>query len=81
MGALSNYRPGRHWAAITPSDTDDLPTGIRQVYVGGTGDVAAVGQDDEVVTFAAVPAGAVLDIGPKRIDATGTTATDLVAIY
>lgn len=81
MGANSNYRPGSKWAAITPSDTVNMPTGVRAVYVGGAGAVVAVGQDDVAVTFAAVPVGTTLNIGPKRINSTSTTATNLVAIY
>lgn len=81
MGTNSTFRPGRRWVAITTSDTVNLAPGARAIYVGGTGNVVAVGDDDVAVTFTAVPVGTTLNIGPKRINATSTTATVLVAIY
>lgn len=69
--------------AITPSDTVNLRLDSRltdAVNVGAAGTVAAVFQDDSVATLTA-PAGAVLPIAVKRINATGTTATGLVALY
>lgn len=67
-------------AAITPSDTVDLPSQAKAIYVGGAGDVlATIGGTD--VTFKAVPVGTVLHITATRVKATGTTATNLVALY
>jgi hypothetical protein len=66
--------------AITPSDTINLVTPARMVYVGGAGAVAAVMRSGAVVTFAAVPVGTVLPIQVARINATSTTATNLVAL-
>ncbi len=51
------------------------------VYVGALGDVATVLQDDTVVTWVAVPAGTFLQIACKRVNATGTSALNLVACY
>lgn len=68
--------------AITPHDSTHLSRTTRRVYVGGAGAVAAVmAGDGAVVTFAAVPVGTVLPISVSRINSTGTTATNLVAIY
>lgn len=72
--------PGRSWAAVTPSDTVNLPAGCRAIYVGGAGDVALVGDDGVAVVFAAT-AGQIIPLGPKRVNATSTTATSIVAIY
>jgi hypothetical protein len=66
--------------AIMPSDTINLVTPARMVYVGGAGAVAAVMRSGAVVTFAAVPVGTVLPIQVARINATSTTATNLVAL-
>ena len=52
----------------------------RARYVGGAGNVAAINENGVAVTFAAVPAGAVLPIATKRVNATGTTATNLIAL-
>lgn len=74
--------PYSHAGAITTSDTDDLPFTTRGVYVGGTGNVVAVmAGTGEAVTFSAVPVGTVLRIKATRINATSTTATNLVALY
>ena len=73
--------PSMSWKAITTSDSANLPAGCRGVYVGGAGNVAAVGDDGTVVTFTAVPVGTFMPIGPRRINATNTTATLLVGLY
>lgn len=65
---------------VTPSDSTVL-TDVRSIYVGGSGDVAAILANDSVaVTFVAVPAGQIIPIAAKKIMATGTTATDIVAL-
>jgi hypothetical protein len=69
-----------NFAAVTPSDSTVL-TGVRGIYVGGTGDLTVVGGDGATtVTFKAVPVGTVLNISPSKVKATGTTATLLVAL-
>lgn len=73
--------------AVTTSDTVDLApfaqsqnlTGM--VYVGGAGNVTAVNQDGSTYLLTAPPVGSVLPIGVRRINATGTSATVLVACY
>lgn len=67
--------------AITTSDTVDIPQGLTDaVYVGGAGVVVAVFQDGSTLSFTTV-AGSVLPLRVKRINATGTTATLLNALY
>jgi hypothetical protein len=68
---------------ITPSDSVDLPrpTLTSAIWVGGVGNVAAVMQNGVVVVFTAVPAGTWLPLAVRRINATNTTATLLVALY
>lgn len=68
------------FSAITPSDSVDLPSVTRGVYVGGDGNVVAVSEAGVAVTFANASAGAILPIRARRINATGTTATGLVAL-
>lgn len=69
------------WSAITPSDTVDLPQGVSMaIWVGGAGNVAAVMQNGAVATFTGVTAGTVLPIAARRINATNTTATNLMAL-
>lgn len=73
--------PCRAWQTVTPSDTVNLPAGCRRIFVGGTGNIALVGDDDVAVTFTAIAAGATLEFGPKRVNFTNTTATLIVAGY
>lgn len=68
------------WVAVTPSNTVDLPWLTHSVWVGGAGNVAAVMQDGSVGTFTGVTAGELLPIIARRINSTGTTATNLVAM-
>ena len=65
--------PFNLWGAITPSDTVDLPRVTGGILVGSTGNVA--------VTFTALAAGTYLPIAARRVNAAGTTATGLVALY
>jgi len=73
--------------AIVPSDANDLAAyGAANanlcdaIYVGGAGVVAVVFQDGTVVNFTCV-AGEVLPVRARRVNATNTTATLMVALY
>jgi hypothetical protein len=81
MGTNSDFRPGRRWVAVTPSDTVNLPPGARALYVGGLGNVAIVGDDDVAVTMTAPALGVWHNLGMKRVNATNTTATLILAGY
>lgn len=85
-----NTRPGRQARAITPNDSGDLrlsnqdgtKTECRSLYVGGAGDVAILASGDTAsVVWKAVPAGAIVPVEARTVLATGTTATNIVAIY
>lgn len=78
--------------AVTPSDTVAQPSGpFKGLYVGGAGDVtilatkaadaASAGSGAAAVTFKAVPVGTILPVAGVRVNATLTTATQLVALY
>lgn len=74
--------------AITTSDTVDLLPFTNEskrltdgVYVGGAGAVVAVLEDGSTVTFSGALAGSILPIAVRRINATSTVATNLVALY
>lgn len=73
-------QPATRAEAVTKSDSADLSYVSRGIYVGGTGDVAAVMVSGDVVTFSAVPAGTLLPLRCKRINSTNTTATLMVAV-
>ena len=70
--------------SITPSDTANIPP-TRAVYVGGGGnlkvDMAVDMGGTNVQTFVNVAVGYPLPLQVTRIYATGTTATNIVALY
>lgn len=75
----SPIAPARNLAAVTPNDSTDLAWISKAIYVGVTGDLSVIAEDDTVaVTFTAVPAGTVLPIRARRVMATGTTASSIV---
>ena len=77
----SKSDPARGFSAVTTSDTVDLPANVRAIYVGVSGDVSAVPLGGgTAVVFKAAPVG-VLPIEVSRINATDTTATDIVALF
>lgn len=63
---------------ITPSNTVSLETPAVGLFVGGAGNISAVMENGDTVTFTGVTAGAWLPFVFARINATGTTATNLV---
>lgn len=67
-------------AAVTPSDSADLPQ-FSVIYVGVTGTVKVTTAQGTDVTFKGVAAGTVIPVRARRVWSTGTTATDMVAIY
>jgi hypothetical protein len=72
--------PARNAAAVTTSNTEDLPNAAKSLFVGVAGDVSVdtVGGDTAVV-FKNVSG--VLPVACARVRTTGTTATDIVALY
>ena len=79
MGGLES--PAREAASVTPDDILDLGHTSRSIYVGAPGDIAVhmVGKISPVL-FRAVPIG-VLPIRVDRVLSTGTTASDIVALW
>jgi len=68
-------------AAVTPSDSTDLALAARAIYVGGDGSITLDTLAGTTLTFVDCKAGIVLPIAARRVRATGTTATNLVALY
>lgn len=76
-----NFATYSSFKAVTPSDTTLV--NCRAIFVSGAGDVAlSPDGTTAAITFKALQAGAVLPINldSGRIMATGTTATNLVAL-
>lgn len=77
--APSVISPASALVSITPSDSTDLSAVVRDIRVGGAGDVAVVDTAGNTITFVGCVAGERL--GPffvARVKSTGTTATALV---
>lgn len=71
---------------VTPSDTVNItyPTGTpysRALYVETSGDLSLLMADSSTTTLSGVTAKVFLPIGVVRVNATGTTATDIKAFY
>lgn len=75
VGPVSNA------AAVATSDSNDLQYVTRGLYVGGAGDVKVTMKGGQTETFYSVGAGTVLPIRVSRVWATGTSATNLTALW
>ena len=82
MGIQTNTNTSGACRAITPNDSTDLPLGIcRAIYVGVGGDISIDDLSGETVVFKNAISGSVIPVQTARVNATGTTATNLVALY
>lgn len=79
--ATEDSGPAQNAAAVTPHDSTNLARATRALYVGGAGDVSVEmeGAGSDIV-FDSVAAGTILPICVVRVNATGTTATNIVAL-
>ena len=71
--------PGKFGAPVTPSDVTDFDQAARALYIGVSGDIVAI-MNGLAITFTAVPVG-ILPIECTRVNRTGTSATDIVALW
>lgn len=67
-------------AAVTPSDSADLAETTVSLYVGTAGTLKVTFEDDSTVTYAAIAAGR-HPLRVKRVWATGTSASNIVAEF
>lgn len=68
--------------AVTPSDDNDLPGGMaRAIWTGSGGAIRITTRRGNVATFGNVPAGEILAMWCRRVHASGTDATGILAIY
>lgn len=70
--------PATNAAVITPGAAA-LTWTPRALYIGGAGDVTVTMLGGQSVTFAAVPAGAILPIRVTHV--TAATATSIVGVW
>jgi hypothetical protein len=76
-----NTAPAEGAVAVTPSDSTDLTSLCRALYVGSGGTVNVDVADGSTVAFVGVIGGTILPVRVARVRATGTTATNIVALY
>ena len=69
----------RGLVAITPSDSTIFPM-CRAIYVGVAGNIALRTAEEQTVTLIAVANG-MLAVQADKVMSTGTTATDMFAVY
>jgi hypothetical protein len=81
---------GRSAAVVAPSDTSNIPSVSTQdgsgnngcvLYVGGYGDVKVDTVGGDTVTFVGVNGGTFFPLQVLKVYATGTTATNIIAIW
>ena len=67
--------------AVTPADADSFAQAVT-IYAGGSGNIAVrPANGGATVTFFNVAAGTVLPCRVIGVNATNTTATNLIAVY
>jgi hypothetical protein len=74
--------PGVRSEPVTPSDATPLTDVPKALYVGTGGHVALRGTGDAAPrTWKNAPSGSIIPFRAQYVLATGTTATDILAIY
>lgn len=73
--------PGRDAAAVIPDDLTDLPVVPRALFVGQGGTLAVRMAGGQEASFENVQGGTILPIRARRVMATGTTASSLIALW
>ena len=72
--------PTQHFT-VTPHDVNDFTHYARAIYVGTGGDLVLVTADNVARTYKNVPDGKEFIGVFRRVNATSTTATDIVGRY
>lgn len=74
-------------ADVTPSDSVNIPNvsnGINRgcvLFIGGFGDLAVETSGGDTLTFKNVPDGTFFPVHVVKVLSTGTTATDIIALW
>lgn len=77
---INSDAPGEFAVAVTPSDSTMIAQVPRALYIGTGGNVSVRMPRGNTVTFTSVPGGTILPVRVSRVNATGTTASNIVAI-
>ena len=77
-------------AAVTPSNTDNIPNVATEdgsgnngcvLYVGGAGTLKVKTVCGDEVTFVGITAGSFIPVQVLQVFATGTSATNIIALW
>ena len=79
-GSMTKGDPASSAVAVTPSDTVDLASVSRALWIGAGGNVEVIMKDGQDVTFVGVPIGW-MPLRVSRVKAAGTTAGSIVAVW
>jgi len=78
----TEWSPATSSVAVTPNDSEELAYLTRALYIGVGGNLSVKLRDDSTaVVFVGVAEGTVLPLQVKQVMATGTTATNIVALW
>ncbi|MCM8729698.1 hypothetical protein ACFO8O_01765 [Hephaestia sp. GCM10023244] len=80
-GADSVSAPANRAAAVTPHDSNPITDVPKALYVGTGGTITMRGAGPADSVWKNVASGSVLPFRARYVRATGTTATDIVALY
>lgn len=89
MGGPSSFwqNTATHGVAVTPSDSAQIldansnVVASRMLYIGGAGTLKIQTDKNQALTFGAVVAGTIIPIETSKVFATGTSATNIIALY
>lgn len=77
----NHMSPAEYGVAVTPSDSTDLPQVARALYVGTGGDLNIDFADGSTVLLPSVLGGVIVPVRARRVRATLTTASNIIALY
>lgn len=75
--------PSRRLTAVIPHNETKLPLDTKALYIGTGGSLTVQAQNDPdgtSVTFTNLPNAYILDVRALRVLATGTTASNIIAL-
>lgn len=72
--------PATRSEVVSPSDSEELATVTRGLYVGQTGNIRLRLLSGDTVTFANMQGGVLYPIRVRQVFSTGTTATGIVGL-
>jgi co-chaperonin GroES (HSP10) len=79
-GSLNVQSSAQKAVDVIPSDATVLAV-TKGLYMGATGDVAVTMVDGSQVIFKNLSGGIVHPLSVTKVKATGTTATNIIAVY